>query len=307
MNYKGGTIRIGTRGSKLALAQAHKVWTLLSSATGMDESLLEIVPISTTGDNITDRPLADIGGKGLFCKELEEALRDERIDLAVHSMKDMETHLPDGMTIAAVLEREDPRDAFLSADYETLELLPEGASIGTSSVRRRFELLRIRPDLKILPLRGNVTTRIQKLQSGEVDAIILAAAGLNRLGLQPHIREYLPLEQFVPSAAQGAVAIEIQEDNETLHHLLKPLNHTPTFVATQIERLLLAALDGDCRTPIGAHVQLANNGQTYTLHAMLADLENPRLSTHITEHGLQVSEVPTDITRIASQLKSSIA
>ncbi len=208
------TIRIGTRGSALALAQTHEVRARLVAALGVSETAFEIVVIKTTGDVVLDRPLADVGGKGLFTKEIEEALLERAVDLAVHSMKDMQTILPQGLAIGAVLPREDPRDAFISLAYKSLDDMPEGASVGTSSLRRAAQVKRLRPDLDVVGFRGNVETRLRKLGEGVAGATFLACAGLNRLGLADRITEAMPLERMLPAVAQGAIAVEIRSDDE---------------------------------------------------------------------------------------------
>jgi hydroxymethylbilane synthase len=209
-------LRLGTRGSPLALAQANLVRTLLARVTGAPETAFEIVVIKTTGDAIQDRPLSEVGGKGLFTKEIEEALLTERIDLAVHSAKDMPTISQPGLLLAACLEREDPRDAFISLKAKSLADLPHGARLGTASLRRQALVKKVRPDLEVSPLRGNVQTRLRKLEAGEVDATLLAIAGLNRLGMADHATHIMPAEEFLPAVAQGAIGIETRGD-DNLH------------------------------------------------------------------------------------------
>ncbi len=239
-------LRIGTRGSRLATAQAELVARALTAAG----TATDIVPIKTTGDRIQDRSLADAGGKGLFTKELEEALLTGRIDLAVHSMKDVPVALPPGLALVAILEREDPSDVFLSRVAPSLKALPSGARVGTSSVRRAAQLRRIRSDLVPVLLRGNIDTRLRKLSEGGMEAILLALAGLKRLGLQEHVTEILPTDEWLPSLAQGAVGIEIREDDVRAAVAAAPLDHTPTAIALACERAFQAALDGSCKTPI---------------------------------------------------------
>ncbi len=250
------TIRIGTRGSALALAQAHEVRGRLMAAHGLPESSFSIEIIKTTGDQILDRPLADVGGKGLFTKEIEEALAADRIDLAVHSMKDMQTQLPDGLTIGAMLPREDVRDAFVSAKYSTLDGLPRGATVGTSSLRRQAQVKRLRPDLNVVGFRGNVQTRLKKLGDGVADATFLACAGLKRLGLADHITAAMPTDHMLPAVAQGAIGIEIRIDNDAIAQLVAPLDNPPTAVCVTAERAFLAHLEGSCRTPIAGLAEL---------------------------------------------------
>lgn len=246
-------LKIGTRGSPLALAQARETRSRLSAALGLDPEALEIVVISTTGDRIRDRPLAEIGGKGLFTKELEEALLAGAIDLAVHSMKDMPAQLPEGLTIAAILPREDPRDAFLSPHAARIEDLPPDAVLGSSSVRRVAQALRIRPDLKPVQFRGNVETRLRKLDEGVAHATFLACAGLNRLGMSHVASNPVPLETMLPAVAQGAVGIETRDGDRRTREMAARINDALSEIAVAAERGFLAALDGSCRTPLAGH------------------------------------------------------
>ena len=245
-------LRIGSRGSVLALYQARLVRRLLAEIHGVPEAAIEILTITTTGDRLTEAPLSEVGGKGLFSKEIEAALADGEIDLGVHSSKDMATTLPDGLVMAAFLEREDPRDAFVSLIAKSLDELPQGAKLGSSSLRRAAQMLRHRPDLEIVPFRGNVDTRLRKLADGVADATLLAAAGLNRLGRAHEITAHLDLERFPPAPAQGAIGIEIRDGDTRTAELIAPLDHAPTSLAVRAERALLGALDGSCRTAIGA-------------------------------------------------------
>jgi hydroxymethylbilane synthase len=261
------TIRIGTRGSPLALAQAHEVRRRLAAAHGMAEDAIVTIVIRTSGDRIQDRPLSEIGGKGLFTKEIEEALLAETIDLAVHSMKDVPTVLPDGLEIVCHLAREDVRDAFLSVRAATLAELPKGAVVGTSSLRRQAQVLRARPDLRVIPFRGNVETRLRRLAEGAADATLLACAGLRRLGLADRITAPLETEDFLPAIAQGAIGIEIRSSDDRARALLVPLDHAPTSVCVAAERALLARLDGSCRTPIAGLAEL--HGGRLTLRGMI--------------------------------------
>jgi len=224
------------------------------------EAAAPLIPIVTSGDRIQDRRLMEIGGKGLFPKEIEEALLDGRIDCAVHSLKDMPAELPPGLVLAATPEREDPRDAFISPVCERLEDLPKGARLGTASLRRQAQALHVRPDLEIVMLRGNVDTRIEKLQKGQVDAMILAAVGLKRLGRESIISSYIEPEAMLPAVGQGTVAIESRKDDHVVHALLEGINHLETRIVTAAERSLLGVLDGSCGTPIGSYAMFIEPG-----------------------------------------------
>ncbi len=252
-------MRIGTRGSPLALVQARTVRARLSAALGLEEEAIDLVIIRTSGDIIQDRPLAEEGGKGLFTKEIEEALLDRRIDLAVHSAKDMPTVLPGGLTLAACLEREDARDVFISRKAKTLAELPPGATLGTASLRRQAIAKRARPDLKVTMLRGNVETRLRKLDEGQVDATLLALAGLKRLGLEEHATHIMSTREFLPAVAQGAIGIEAREDDPRVRDALSRIDHADTFTAISCERAFLAALDGSCKTPIGGYATVSGD------------------------------------------------
>jgi hydroxymethylbilane synthase len=241
-------IRIGTRGSRLALTQAGIVRDLL--AREGHES--EIVVVKTSGDRIQDRPLADAGGKGLFTKELEEALYADEADIAVHSMKDVPAHLPGDLMLGAFLPREDPRDVLVSNKQHTLESLPPSAIVGTSSVRRRAQLLRARKDVEPVTLRGNVDTRLAKLDAGSFEAAILALAGLKRLGFETRATTILDASEWLPSPAQGAIGIELRTNDAQTREAIAGLDHEPTAIALACERAFLAALDGSCRTPLAA-------------------------------------------------------
>jgi hydroxymethylbilane synthase len=283
-------LRLGTRGSALALAQAHLTRRLLANAHGVDEDEIEIRVITTTGDRVTDRPLSDIGGKGLFAKEIEAALIAGEVDAGVHSSKDLETVLPDGLALAAFLEREDVRDAFVSRIAKNLDALPEGARLGTSSIRRAAQLKRHRPDLAIVPFRGNVDTRLRKLDEGVADATLLAVAGLNRLGRADAVTEYLDPRQFPPAAAQGAIGIEIRKGDARTAHLLAPLDHAPTRLTVTAERALLAALDGSCHTPIGAFSDLSGGTLTLTGQLLSPDGAQSFTATH-SGPGVKAAEI----------------
>ena len=252
-------LRVGTRGSPLALVQARTVRARLAVALGVSEDAIEIKIIRTSGDAIQDRPLAEVGGKGLFTKEIEEALLDGRIDLAVHSAKDMPTVLPAGLMLAACLEREDPRDVFISHKGKSFAELPQGAVLGTASLRRQAIAMRLRPDLRVVPLRGNVETRLRKLTDGEVDATILALAGLKRLGLVQHATAIMSAEEFLPAVAQGAIGLEARENDQRARDILARIDHADTSTAIACERAFLAELDGSCKTPIAGHATLSGD------------------------------------------------
>jgi hydroxymethylbilane synthase len=249
-------VRIGARGSKLSLAQAGMMQRRIAEALGADpadaERVAPLVIITTTGDRVQDRRLREIGGKGMFTKEIEEALLEGRIDCAIHSLKDMPAALPEGLCIAAIPEREDPRDAFLSHIAESLEALPQGARLGTASLRRQAQSLHRRPDLEVRMLRGNVDTRLAKLAAGEADAILLAYAGLKRLGLEGHARSLIDPAECPPAPGQGALAVETRVGDCDLPWVVALRDH-PTTVAVAAERGALAALEGSCKTAIGAH------------------------------------------------------
>ena len=262
------TLRIGTRGSPLALAQARMVAARLAAAMQVEESAIELVIIRTTGDAIQDRPLAEVGGKGLFTKEIEEALLSGRVDVAVHSSKDMPTFSQPGLMLAACLEREDPRDVFISHSAPSLALLPQGATLGTASLRRQAIAKRLRPDLNVVPLRGNVETRLRKLEAGEVDATMLALAGLRRLGLTQHATAVMSVDEFLPAVGQGAIGIEARENDTRTREALALIDHADTSTAVACERAFLAALDGSCKTPIAGHATI--DGDTVQFRGLIA-------------------------------------
>ena len=264
-------LRIGSRGSQLALWQANHISALLR----VQGHEVEIEIIHTTGDKITDVALAKVGTKGMFTKEIEEALAAGRVDLAVHSLKDLPTELPAGFEIAAITERQDPRDAFCSRKYASIQVLPQGARVGTSSLRRQAQLKAIRPDLDIHPLRGNVDTRLRKLEQGEYDAIILASAGLKRLGKTELVQEIIPAEIMCPAAGQGALGIEIREGDVKNGELLAFLNDANARVATTCERALLNSLGGGCQVPIGAFAE-RRNGKLH-LESIVADPDGSKV------------------------------
>ncbi len=261
------SLKIGTRGSALALAQARETRDRLMKHHGLREEDIEIVVISTSGDRIQDRPLTEVGGKGLFTLEIEEQLADGRIDLAVHSSKDMPTFLPEGLHLSIFLEREDPRDAFIGRDVKTLLDLPRGAVVGSSSLRRQALILRARPDLKVVTFRGNVETRLRKLAEGEVDATFLAYAGLRRLGLGDVVTELMDVRTFPPAPGQGAITVETRIGDDRVDGLLAPINHLPTSTALACERAFLGALDGSCRTPIAGLATVS--GDLVQFHGMI--------------------------------------
>ncbi len=263
------TLKIGTRGSPLALWQAR--WTasaLMSSHPGLT---VDLVPIKTTGDKILDVPLARVGGKGLFVKEIEDALLQGRIDVAVHSMKDMPAMLPEGLDIGAVPEREDPRDVLIAGFGKPLAALAPGARIGTSSLRRSVQLKHQRPDLRILSLRGNLDTRIRKLETEGLDAIVVAAAGVRRMNLERHVTEYLDESVVLPAVGQGALCIEIRKGDFETAARVTVLNHPPTRIAVDAERAFLRRMEGSCQVPIAAAGKVS--GDTVFLRGLLADLD----------------------------------
>ncbi len=265
------TVKIGTRGSKLALAQAYETRQRLMTAHDMAETDFEIVVIKTTGDMILDRPLSEVGGKGLFTKEIEEALLDGRIDLAVHSSKDMPTVLPDGLEISTFLPREDVRDAFISNKYKTLADMPAGTVVGTSSLRRQAMVKRIRPDLEVITYRGNLQTRLEKLANGVADATLLACAGLRRLDQADLITSAIEVDDFLPAVGQGAICIETRIGDKTILDLLAPIHHQETEYALTCERAFLGALDGSCRTPIAGNATLEGDVLSFTGLVLLPD------------------------------------
>ncbi len=247
-------LTIGTRGSKLALWQSNYIKDRVEAITGLP---VDLKIIKTTGDKILDVPLAKVGGKGLFTKELEVELLASTVDLCVHSMKDVPTELPEGCVIAATPERVDPRDVMVSgpAGYD-LDTLPHGAKLGTSSLRRRSQVVALRPDLEIVDVRGNLDTRMRKAEEGEVDAVILASAGITRMGWADRITHYISPEQMVPAVGQGAIAVEIREDDEFMAGVCAELNHDETFVCVTAERVVMRTLEGGCQVPIGGYARL---------------------------------------------------
>lgn len=273
-------VTIATRESRLAMWQAEHVKALLMTRLGWQVTLLGM---TTLGDQILDRSLSKVGGKGLFVKELEVALTEGRADIAVHSLKDVPMELPDGFALACVLSREDPRDAFVSNRYACLADLPQGAVVGTSSLRRLVLLRELRPDLKIEPLRGNLDTRLRKLDEGQYDAIVLAAAGLKRLGLASRIRMAFEVAEMLPAAGQGALGIEVRADRADLLHALAGLAHMPTWLAVTAERTVSRAMGGSCSMPLAAFTHFADieSGQEMQLQAAWGDLVAPELAAKL--------------------------
>jgi hydroxymethylbilane synthase len=263
------TVVIGTRGSKLALWQAN--WVKTSILQRHPETTVDLAIIQTKGDKILDVPLAKVGGKGLFVKEIEEALLDGRIDLAVHSMKDMPAEIPAGLTIGAIPLREEPRDVLIAREGKLLEALPQGARIGTSSLRRSAQLLNVRPDLVIVPLRGNLDTRLRKLESEPFDAIVLAAAGVRRMGLNDRVTEVLDESVMLPAVGQGALCIEIRKDDPLISPVMAGMDDAHTRKVVMGERAFLNRLEGGCQVPIAGHGHLENN--TYTLTGLVCEVD----------------------------------
>ena len=264
-------LKIGTRGSPLALAQAHETRARLMAAHKMREADFEIVVIKTTGDAIQDRPLGEIGGKGLFTKEIEDALLRGDVDCAVHSMKDMPVDGPKGLTLDCFLPREDTRDAFISLKYKSLSDMPAGAKIGTSSLRRRAQVLARRPDLEVVEFRGNVQTRLRKLEEGVADATFLAVAGLRRLGMEAHIQSAIPDTEILPAVAQGAIGIQRRGDDLNMAQLLSSISDPATTDQLRAERSFLKSLDGSCQTPIAGLATL--NGDQLTLRGEILRID----------------------------------
>jgi hydroxymethylbilane synthase len=267
------TLTYATRRSALALAQCRAfIAELVAANAGLATSELLV---TTTGDRIQDRPLSEIGGKGLFVKEIEEALLDGRADLAVHSVKDVPARLPDGLVLACSPPRADPRDVLVAPRHGSLAALPAGARVGTSSLRRTVSLREARPDLAFVPMRGNVDTRLRKVDAGEVDAIVLAGAGLRRLGLEARATEWLSIDVSLPAIGQGALGIEIRAADDATRLRLAPLHHADTAIAVAAERGVMVALDGDCRTPIAAHA--VRDGDSLVIRVMVADPDGSRV------------------------------
>ncbi len=289
-------LRIGSRGSPLALVQAREVQSRLAAACGLDAERIEIKIIRTTGDVVQDRPLDELGGKGLFTKEIEEALLSGAIDLAVHSSKDMTTVLPAGLVLSAFLPREDARDAFISRKAKTLRDLPRGAVVGTASLRRQALVKRLRPDLAIVPLRGNVETRLRKIEAGEADATLLAVAGLKRLGLLGAAAALLDVDEFLPAVGQGAIGIETRADDTATRALVAKIDDADTATAVTAERAFLAVLAGSCRTPIGGHARI--NNDLVRFHGMIVKPDGSAAFEVLREgHRAQAAELGADAGR----------
>lgn len=292
-------LRIATRQSRLALWQAE--WVRQQIVAQFPEIEVELVPMTTQGDRILDRSLSEIGGKGLFIKELEQALLDDRADLAVHSMKDMTTDLPARLEISVITERDDPGDALVSNRFPTLAELPPGSVVGTSSLRRMCQLQYFRPDLQIRSLRGNVDTRLRKLDEGEYDAIILAVAGLKRLELQARIAEVLPKDQMLPAIAQGVIGIETRKGDEATVSYLRHLAHLPTQTCLRAERTVLALLEGNCHVPLAGFCTLEN--QRLQMEARIGSPDGKKL---LIAHGESEAEYPETLGQsLAEQLLQS--
>ena len=264
-------LRIGTRGSPLALAQAHETRKRLAEALNASEDSFEIVVISTSGDRILDRPLKEVGGKGLFTKEIEQEMLDRKIDIAVHSMKDMPVEQPDGLTLGCYLPREDVRDAFVSPDFKNVSDLPSGSKVGTSSLRRKAQLKFSRPDLEVVEFRGNVQTRLKKLKEGVASCTFLAMAGLNRLGLGDVAQSVINPNEMLPAIAQGAIGIEWREADKKITDILRKIHHEETGQRLNAERAFLAELDGSCQTPIAGLATIEGSSLKFTGQVLRTD------------------------------------
>ncbi len=296
------TLRIGTRGSALALWQAHHVEALINGQPAAPA--VELIRIRTEGDVRTDVPLWQVGGRAFFTKEIDKALLNNEIDIAVHSLKDLSTVLEPGIELAAALTREDPRDAVITRTGVRLTDLPRGARVGTSSLRRRAFLARARPDLELLELRGNVPTRIERLQKGDYDAIILAAAGLKRLGLDRHISELLSLDDFPPAVSQGAIGVCVRSGDVQASRWLQTLDDQASRLATTAERALLRRLEGGCQVPLGANGSLVAGGEMLRLHAAVCSLDGSRMLRATAEVPATPANAVTLGQRVAEELLS---
>lgn len=288
-------ITIGTRQSPLALIQSESVARSIIASSGVDVWLEQI---TTKGDKMLDVPLAKIGGKGLFTKEIETRLLDREIDIAVHSLKDMPTELPDGLTIGALTEREEPRDAFVSEKFARFEDVPSGAVIGTSSLRRRAQILAARPDVTVRDLRGNVGTRLAKLDAGEFDAIILAAAGLKRLEMYGRIREMLSIEISLPASCQGVMAVECRSDDERILQMLRAIDDRTSRATSSAERAFLAEVGGGCQVPVGAFAEL--HGEEVRLRALISSLDGSKMIKRETSSA--VDDAPSAARELAREM-----
>lgn len=292
-------LRIGTRGSRLALVQSG--WIKDRIEARYPDVRVSLIQIKTEGDKILDSPLGNIGGKGLFVKEIEEALLRKEVDVAVHSMKDVPAELPDGLEISVFPEREDPRDALVSPDSKPLRDLPGGAAVGTGSLRRSAQLLHMRPDIRVVPMRGNVDTRLRKLESGNLQAIILAAAGLNRLGLSNRISHFLAPDEMLPAIGQGALGLEQRLEDQRVKNFLGFLNHGETEATVRAERAFLKTLGGGCQVPVACHGRL--DGDSLILDGLVAELDGSRL---IRDQTRGSKESPEEIgVRLAEKLLAS--
>lgn len=291
-------MRIGTRGSPLALAQAYETRARLMEMHGFGEDFFEIVVIKTSGDRIQDRPLREVGGKGLFTKEIEDALLESRIDIAVHSMKDMPVNQPAGLKLDCYLPREDVRDGFLSPGTERLSDLPSGSTVGTSSLRRRAQILYKRPDLKVVEFRGNVQTRLRKLEEGVADCTFLAMAGLNRLGMEDVANSPVSIEEMLPAVAQGAIGIERRDDDGIVKELLSPLHDFPTGHRIECERAFLRTLEGSCQMPIGGLAEIG--GSTLLLRGEILRPDGSECLSH------QISGPIDDAVKLGNELAKTL-
>lgn len=291
-------LKIGTRASLLAMAQAHETRARLMAAHRLPEEAFEIVPLTTTGDRIQNRALAEAGGKGLFTKELEDALLDGRIDIAVHSSKDMPTQLPDGLELSAFLPREDARDAFIGKTAKSIADLPQGATVGSSSLRRQALIRRMRPDLDVVLFRGNVQTRLRKLDEGVAEGTILALAGLKRLQLEHIVTDLMPLETFPPAPGQGAIGIESRIGDDKVAAMLAAIHHEATGQALACERAFLAALDGSCRTPIAGHASVEGGRLAFDGLIITPD--------GAVSHAVSAGGAATDAARIGAQAGAEV-
>lgn len=292
-------LRIGTRGSKLALVQSE--WVKREVQARHPDVRVELVRIKTKGDKILDAPLSKVGGKGLFVKEIEEALLRKDVDLAVHSMKDVPAELEQGLQLSVYPKREDPRDAFVSRRFRSVKELPQGASVGTSSLRRSAQLLHLRPDLQIVPLRGNVDTRLKKLDSGDLHGIVLAAAGLNRLGLSERITALLPPDSVLPAIGQGVLGLEVREDDQPTKDLVSFLNDPETELAARVERAFLKELEGGCQVPLAGYARVERD--RILMDGLVAELDG---SVILRQQRSGARENPEELgVALARQLKAA--